>query len=206
MSCDRFISENSFNVNKNFILTFKYNIVSESDYGFSIFFGNSTLLHDSKLKSIKNKTTDDTLGLYGKTKQSQLPVFFCVGLDNKGKFALPYGKFVDGKTDLNNYNTITLRCIDNNTNFKYIKDSKIEDFYTPENKFNSVRILLDNNGTRLIFQLKRYNDNDYIDLSNYILQAYIRAIKKEIKDYTYGISACYDNGKMTVKDLSFTVI
>lgn len=205
MSCGRVISKNSFNINQTFILNFKYNIKSDSDYGFSVFFGNSDLLHSKDIDDIKNKNNAESIGLYGKTKKSQLPIFFSICLDNKGKFAAQHGKFIDGKTELNNYNTITLRCIDDDTNFKYISDAQIDDFYTPEGKFNNIRIILDNRGSRLIVQLKKYNDKDYVVLGKYMLPSSIIALNNEFSNYTYGISSYTDNGNLSIKDLTFSV-
>lgn len=200
---NRIISKNRFDIRKTLILTFDYNIQSNADYGMSIFFGNYDLMYNSK---IQNKKCDYSAGLYSKTKPTQFPSFISVCMDNKGKFALSNGKYIDGKDELNNYNTLTVRHIDNNTNYKYLKDTQIDDFYTPADKFNTIKCILKNGGTNLSINLKKYNSEKYIILDDVFLPKVIKEINKNITTYTFGISTFYTEGKLILRNIAFSTI
>lgn len=192
---NRFIIDTDVNVNRTVDISFEYNIYSINDYGIALFFGNNLLDDFKKNEKIKNRTTKEGLGLYGKTKNSQQKSNFSIGIDNKGYFALSYGNYVNGKKELNNYNTITVRAINGTDYYNYIIDEKIIDFSTPPDQYNKLQFRLEENGTRLIVLFRKYDELINKKIFEIKLPGIISSINAKNPKYNIGFAGLFDNDK-----------
>lgn len=201
MITNSFIINKVFNFNDPIIISFKYNIKTDDDYGIGFFVGNNNLL-GIDLTKFNNRSVKEGLGMFGKTYKSQIPSIFSIGIDNKGYFSSSYGNIINGKDELNNYNTISIRYKNNiKNNYSFYKDFKLDkNISILSDDYNIIRFRITEFGTKINIDIK--NNNNFINILETKLPGCISSYVKENNKAVIGLSGLYSNdGELKIKDI-----